>query len=119
MGAMAGEMIGFKQAAANGSFSVNETGGKALLTAIREMAHWVDSNLADLSSLGKQQPLGSSKGADLMKPYMVNVATDDKGFITQLVEFRKALSDAEEGVVAAMKNYKSTDLGIQGNFRAV
>src|SRR5690349_15232374 len=102
MGAMAGEMVSFKQAAADGSFAVNETGGKALLTAIREMAHWVDSNLADLSALSKQQPLGSSRGADLMKPYMVKVATDDQGFITQLVEFRKSLTDAEEGVQAAM-----------------
>jgi hypothetical protein len=118
-GAMASSMISFKQAAADGSFSVNETGGKALLTAIREMAHWVDSNLADLSSLSNQQPLGSSKGADLMKPYLVNVATDDQGFITQLVQFRKALADAEEGVLAAMKNYKNTDHGIAGNFRAV
>jgi hypothetical protein len=112
-------MIGFKQAAADGSFAVNETGGKALLTAIREMAKWVDDSFADLSTLSTAQPLGSSKGAELMKPYLQDVATDDRGFITQLKQFRQSLADAEEGVLAAMKNYKSTDHGVQGNFRAV
>jgi hypothetical protein len=118
-GAMASSMISFKQAAADGSFSVNETGGKALLTAIREMAKWVDDNIMHLGTLGRELPLGSSKGADLMKPYVQQVATDDQGFIPQLKEFRKSLADAEEGVLAAMKNYKNTDHGIQGNFRAV
>jgi hypothetical protein len=119
IGAMTGAMIGFKQAAADGSFSVNETGGKALLAAIREMGHWVDSNLADLSTLARSQPLGSSKGAELVKPYLQEVAADDRGFITQLKEFRKSLTDAEEGVLAAMRNYTNTEHGIKGNFRAV
>lgn len=118
IGAMTGSMIGFKQAAADGSFAVNETGGKALLAAIREMAKWVDGNLADLSTLARSQPLGSSKGAELMKPYLQEVASDDRGFITQLKEFRKSLADAEEGVVAAMRNYNNTEHGIQGTFSA-
>jgi hypothetical protein len=112
-------MIGFKQAAADGSFAVNETGGQALLKAIREMAKWVDENLADLSTLGRSQPLGSSKGAELMKPYLQDVVTDDRGFVTQLKEFRRSLTDAEEGVLAAMRNYNNTDHGASGNFRAV
>lgn len=112
-------MIGFKQAAADGSFAVNESGGQALLKAIREMAKWVDANLADLSTLGRSQPLGSSKGAELMKPYLQDVVTDDRGFVTQLKEFRKSLTDAEEGVLKAMANYNHTDQGAQGNFRAV
>jgi len=119
MASMASSMVSFKEAAAGGSFAVNESGGKALLTAIREMAKWVDGNLADLSTLGKQQPLGSSKGAELMKPYLQNVATDKQGFITQLREFRQSLADAEEGVLAAMKNYGHMEQGIQGNFRVV
>jgi hypothetical protein len=118
-GAMAASMVSFKEAAADGSFTINETGGKALLTAIQEMAKWVDDNLADLSTLARSQPLGSSKGAELMKPYLQNVATDNQGFITQLREFRQSLADAEEGVRAAMKNYGHTDQGVRGNFRAV
>lgn len=118
IGAMTGSMIGFKQAAADGSFAVNETGGKALLAAIREMAKWVDDNLSRLGILSRELPLGTSKGADLMKPYLQQVATDDKGFITQLKEFRKSLADAEEGVLAAMRNYSNTESGIRGTFSA-
>jgi hypothetical protein len=120
MGAAIGAaMGGFKQAAADGSFAVNETGGKALLAAIREMAKWVDDNLSRLGILSRELPLGTSKGADLMKPYVQQVASDDQGFITQLKEFRKSLADAEEGVLAAMRNYNNTEHGIQGNFRVV
>jgi hypothetical protein len=118
-GAMGGAMIGFKEAAADGSFTINETGGQALLAAIREMARWVDDNLGDLGILSLELPLGTSKGADLMKPYVQQVASDDQGFLPQLKEFRKSLTDAEEGVLAAMKNYGHVDQGIQGNFRAV
>ncbi|MFL6118943.1 hypothetical protein [Actinophytocola sp.] len=118
-GAMGASMISFKQAGLDGSFTINETGGKALLAAIDEMAKWVEDNLADLSTLGKSPKLGSSKGADLMKPYVQKVATDDQGFITQLKEFRQSLADAQEGVQAAMRNYGHVEQGIQGNFRVV
>jgi hypothetical protein len=118
-GGLATSMISFKEAAADGSFTINETGGKALLAAIDEMMKWVDDNLMHLGTLSRELPLGTSKGADLMKPYVQQVATDDQGFITQLKEFRKSLADAQEGVHAAMRNYGHTEQGIQGNFRAV
>lgn len=106
-----------KQAATDGQFAVNETGGKALLEAIREMAKWVDDNLADLGTLGQQPALGSSNGAAVMKPYVAEVATDQEGFLTMLREFRNSLVDAEAGVVGAMNNYKTIEDGIKGNFR--
>jgi hypothetical protein len=112
-------MIGFKQAATSGSFAVNESGGKALLQAIKDMATWVNGSMADLSSLSRQQPLGSSNGAELMKPYLQNVASDDQGFITQLQQFKATLADFEAGVIAAMANYDSSDGASEGSFRAV
>lgn len=107
-----------KQAAADGQFAVNETGGQALLEAIREMAKWVDDNLADLGTLGQQPALGSSNGAAVMKPYVAEVATDQEGFLTMLREFRASLVDAEAGVIGAMNNYKVIEDGIKGNFSA-
>ncbi len=115
---MAASMVSLKQAAVDGSFAVNETGGKALLVAIREMAKWVDDNLADLDILAQQPPLGTSHGANAMKPYVQQVASDNQGFLTMLREFRTSLADAEEGVVAAMGNYQNTDTSAEGNFRA-
>jgi hypothetical protein len=106
-------------AAAQGTFAVNETGGQALLSAIRELAKVVDGNLADLNTVSRSLPLGSSNGAKLMKPYMQDVQTDDQGFFTRLKEFRNSLVDAEAAIVAAMKNYDNMEHGIGGNFRAV
>lgn len=110
-------MTDFKEAASSGSFAVNEDGGQKLLTAIRDMAAWVDENLADLGTAHRLLPLGTSEGANLMKPYMRQVFTDDQGFFTRLREFRGSLVDAEAAILAAMRNYKNTDGDIQGMFR--
>jgi hypothetical protein len=117
MAAMAASMQGLKAAAADGSFAVNETGGKALLVAIREMARWVDDNLADLGTLAQQPALGSSHGAEAMKPFVTEVATDQEGFLTMLQQFRASLVDAEAGVVGAMNNYRHIESSVEGKFR--
>jgi hypothetical protein len=115
-----GAAIGqFAEAAKMGGFAVSETGGKALLEAVKDMALWVDENLDSLGALDRQLPLGSSNGAAAMKPYMQNVASDKQGFLTQLREFRSSLAAAEEGITAAMKNYNNIDQGVAGNVRAV
>jgi hypothetical protein len=118
MAAMAQSMVSLKQAAADGQFAVNETGGKALLVAIREMAKWVDSNTAKLGTLSRSQRLGSSHGAEAMKPYVQQVATDQEGFLTMLREFRASLEDAEAGVIGAMNNYQHIETTVEGKFRA-
>ncbi|MDQ3787108.1 MAG: hypothetical protein M3422_07680 [Actinomycetota bacterium] len=118
MVAMAKSMVSLKQAAADGQFAVNETGGQALLVAIREMAKWVDSNISKLSTLGRSQPLGSSHGAEAMKPYVREVATDQEGFLTMLQQFRASLEDAEAGVIGAMNNYQQIETTVEGKFRA-
>jgi hypothetical protein len=112
-------MVGLVEAAASGSFAISPTGGQALIKAIHDLAKFVDDNLSDTNIVAQQPPLGSSNGAKLMKPYMVDVLTDDQGFYTRLKEFRNSLVDAESAINAAMKNYDNMEHGIQGNFRAV
>jgi hypothetical protein len=116
MAAMSQSMVNLKKAAADGSFAVNETGGQALLVAIREMAKWVDTNVADLDILAQQPPLGSSHGATAMKPYVQQVATDNEGFLTMLREFRATLTDAEQGVLDAMANYQDNESTTERTF---
>lgn len=118
MAGVSASMKGLKKAAAEGSFAVSETGGQALLVAIREMAEWVDGNLADLGTLSRTPELGSSHGAEAMKPYVREVATDKEGFLTMLREFRASLVDAEAGVLDAMKNYRTTESDTAGTFHA-
>jgi hypothetical protein len=109
----------FMQAAQVGGFAVNKTGGDALLVAIRDMSRWINDNIDDLGYLSRELPLGSSNGANEMKPYLQNVATDQQGFLTQLREFKESLTAAEQGIIAAMNNYDNIDHGIEGNVRAV
>lgn len=111
-------MQAFKQVTAEGRFAISETGGKALLEAFREMAKWVDGKSYELNLLAQQPQLGTSNGANTMKPYVQEVATDQQGFVTMLKEFRRSLADAEQGVLAAMNNYQQLDYGTAKNFQA-
>ncbi|GAA3008761.1 hypothetical protein [Actinokineospora diospyrosa] len=109
-------MNDFAGGAASGRFAVNERGGEALLAAIRNMAVWVDTESFRLRILAQVPSLGSSNNAEAMKPFMHQVATDERGFLTQLDEFRKSLVKAEEGITQAMANYRATDDGNAGKY---
>jgi hypothetical protein len=110
-GAIGAGMATLKQAAVGKSFAVNETGGQALLAAIRNMKDWADSKRADLQYLAQEPELGVSHGAQTMRQFVPQVASDNQGFITMLVEFRKSLDDAELGIEQAMRNYQEMDQG--------
>jgi hypothetical protein len=106
----------FAKAAAEGSFSVSESGGRALLEAIREMRDWIDSQGGRLTLLQQQPQLGGSHGAATMKPFVQDVASDQQGFITMLQAFRDSLDQAEQGINTAMRNYHTMDTGIAKNY---
>jgi hypothetical protein len=108
----------FAKAATEGSFSVSESGGRALLEAIREMRDWIDSQDGRLPLLQQTPPLGSSHGAETMKPFVQDVASDAQGFITMLRAFRDSLDQAEQGITTAMRNYHTMDTGIASNYSA-
>jgi hypothetical protein len=101
---------GFAGGAKAGKIAINETGGDALLAAIHNMMEWVDGNMGDLNMLAQEPRLGGSNGANTMKPYVVNVATDDQGFMPMLKKFRESLDKAEQGILDAMNNYKTMDV---------
>jgi hypothetical protein len=102
-------MRAFASSAASGTFGISETGGQALLTAIRNMKDWVDQNRSELWRWGEEPPLGTSHGADTMKPFVVQVATDEQGFVPMLMKFRESLTDAEQGITDAIRNYHAMD----------
>ena len=108
----------FKQAAAEGSFAVSEEGGRALLEAITEMRDWINAQDARLYRLQQAPPLGTSHGAEALKPYVQNVATDQEGFITMLKAFGSSLDQAEQGIREAMSNYKTMDTQLARPYQA-
>lgn len=99
----------FAAGAAAGKIAVSQTGGDALLQAVRTMMQWVDDNSGDLNMLAQQPALGGSRGAEVMKPYVANVAMDGQGFIPMLKKFRESLDQTEQGILDAMKNYQAMD----------
>jgi hypothetical protein len=108
-GAIGRSMGRLARAAASGSFAVSPTGGQALLNAIRDMRDWVDDRRGALEQLTHELPLGTSQGADAMKPHVSQVATDGAGFLPMLMKFRESLTSAEQGINDAMRNYQSMD----------
>ncbi|WP_156893402.1 hypothetical protein [Actinokineospora enzanensis] len=92
-----------------GGFAVNESGGQAMLKAIRNFLDWIDSEQDAFSVLSREPKLGSTNNAKVMKPFMVAVATDDRGFVTQVLALRDSLTQAEEAIKTAMANYRETD----------
>ncbi|MCG8915168.1 hypothetical protein L6E12_05110 [Actinokineospora sp. PR83] len=99
----------FAGAAAAGQFAVNRTGGDALLAAIKKMKDWIDDKQTDLGVLEQEPMLGASNAAQVMKPFVQQVATDAQGFITQLRAFRVSLEQAEVAIGQAMANYREAD----------
>jgi len=102
-------MNAFVGAAAAGQFAVNEHGGNALLTAIRKMLDWLEKQETLRFVLDQEPELGSSNAAEVMKPYVHQVATDHQGFLTQLAAFGEALLKAESAIKMAMDNYRYVD----------
>lgn len=98
-----------RSAAAEGHFAISEEGGRALLEAIREMRDWINGQDNRMLVLEQEPPLGSSFGAQAVRPYARDVAADHQGFIAVLKAFGASLDDAERGIEDAMANYKTMD----------
>ncbi|CAM3859533.1 hypothetical protein KIPE111705_28455 [Kibdelosporangium persicum] len=102
-------MGAFAGMAASGGFEVNESGGQALLNAIKRMREWATDQELTLADLAQPMPLGSTSTAKIMVPYLQQVAADNQGFLTQLAQFQESLHKAEEGINTAMANYRATE----------
>jgi hypothetical protein len=95
--------------AAEGRFAISEEGGRALLEAIREMRSWIEGQGHRLTLLAQEPQLGGSHGAQTMKPFVQQVASDQEGFITMLQAFGTSLDAAEQGINDAIGNYHRID----------
>jgi hypothetical protein len=114
LGAAAGAAIGqsmmnFASAAASGAFAVNETGGQALLSAIRNMRDGIAQIQADWVFANRQVQLGQSHGAKVMTEVDTEVGQDEQGFMPMLTKLLESLEAAEQGIKDAMRNYQAMD----------
>jgi hypothetical protein len=106
----------FAQSAASGGFTVNETGGQALIAAIDKLLDWIDGSGAHLYTLRQNPKLGGSSGGQTVSPFAQKVATDHQGFLTVLQQLQESLTTAKQAIKTAMKNYQETDATDRGKF---
>lgn len=99
----------FANLAQSGGFAISASGGEALLQAIRGLRDWIEAEGLRLNQLSVQPKLGSSNGAEIMKPYLQAVAMDEQGFLPSLDELSVSLEAAEKGITAAIVNYRDAD----------
>ncbi|MGH3624217.1 MAG: hypothetical protein ACRDQ5_20925 [Sciscionella sp.] len=109
-GALAHSVRHMKASANAGQFGIDETGGHALIKACRHLKDWYYNKGGRLALLAQQPKLGSSHMAEVLKPYVQDVATNAKdGFLPRLRELIEVLDDFEASIQQAMKNYRNTD----------
>ena len=102
-------MQGFFNAASSGEIEVSESAGQAMLDVIKRFKQGMMEQEDSLRKIATSPPLGRLKGGEVMAPFMVQVATDENGFITRFNELRESLTKAEEAIRKSMENYRATE----------
>ncbi|MGQ0837976.1 hypothetical protein [Actinokineospora sp.] len=102
-------MRDFASAASSGAVEVSPDGGQALLAVLDRFRAEMREQENNLYRISQPPPLGRLKGGEVMAPFMVQVATDENGFVTRFRELRESLTQAEEGIRQAMANYQATE----------
>jgi len=106
------KMQGLTQAAAAGGFAVNDSGGAAMLAAVRDLRAELDGQLAALATLRQSPRLGTTPGALVAGEHVRRSATGDPRSLDAVIEqVGTALDEFESALRKAMANYRETDSG--------
>jgi hypothetical protein len=98
------------KAASSGGFGISANGGNALLTAIDDLKHAVESALRDSAMLAQQPALGTTPAANVYKPFLATVASDPvQGAIPALKKLQTDLTSAHAAIKKAMDNFHATE----------
>lgn len=107
----------FTRLAADGGFAVSPTGGQPMLDVLDRFIREMDDQEDKLQFISREPPLGRLEGGKVMAPFMVQVATDENGFVTRFRELRPILIKAREGIAKAMANYEETEAENEAKLR--
>ena len=105
-----------KAVGASGGWAINESGGRALISAAQELYEELGAILAQTDQLSEELPLGTTPAAQVYKPFMATVASDPaQGAVTVLTKLREEALEFKGEVEKAMAAYESADeAGQQG-----
>ncbi|TCP54163.1 hypothetical protein EV191_103204 [Tamaricihabitans halophyticus] len=104
-------MQGFAQAAAEGKFAVNETGGQALINALDRVEQGLAEALQDVDLITMEPAIGDTPVAKVLKPFMQETAIGtEQSFLPNIKKFQEeVIPQAREAIKKAMENYQSSD----------
>jgi hypothetical protein len=96
--------------AANAGFTISESGGQPLLTAIQELQTEIRTALGKAFFLESEPALGSTPNANVYKPFIATVASDPaQGAIPALKKLQTDLNNAHAAIQKSIGNSRSTD----------
>jgi hypothetical protein len=102
----------FKSAASSGQFSVDPAAVDELVTKIDKTVDRLVATSRHLRVTEQQVPLGTSPGAQAMKPFLQTVATGHPQSLgIQVQALRQILEDTKAGLLAAKRSYQGVDHG--------
>jgi len=103
------------KAAMSKDLEIDPQGAQAMIKALDKLeAGLGDMNSAHGHDIQAQPALGDSNGANVMKPWMQQVATDgSNGFFPVVDQFKEQIGKFREAVKAAEHNYRATEATIR------
>lgn len=100
----------FLATARSGGWAVNDVGGQAILKAVRHGMDEIANVKSRIFHVAQPMKLGTSPDALVMVEFNKLVATGDaRSFETNLDLFVEVLTQVEEAVQLAMRNYRNVE----------
>jgi hypothetical protein len=102
----------FKAAAMSGQFSVDPAAVQVLVQKINNALGDLANTAGKVRVVQQQVPLGTSPGAQVMKPFLASVGDGHPQSLNlQLEALQQILIDTRDGLIATVKGYQGTDAG--------
>ncbi|AHH95482.1 hypothetical protein [Kutzneria albida] len=96
---ISGAVSQLKAASASGGFSITEEGAEPLLKAVADLKAEVRSHIMKSTGLAEVLPLGQTPAAQVYRPFMATVASDQaQGLLPFLHKLQTDLDDVENTI---------------------
>lgn len=100
-----------KRMASSGGFTVDETTGNRMISALEDIVEALNNRWATISKLETSPQLSATSTAQWVARRTVDTAADDRGLLTQLRQAREELPQYIEAIREAKRRYADTESG--------
>ncbi|MBB3664743.1 ribosomal protein L12E/L44/L45/RPP1/RPP2 [Prauserella sediminis] len=107
-----------KRMATDGGFTVDETTGNRMISALEDILEALNNRWATLSKLETSPPLSATSTAKWVAQHTVNTAADERGLLTQLRQAKEELPQYIQAIREAKRRYADTESGARGELES-